>query len=63
MATNALVWETYTLIRKRARNSRELALSFIDSIHQGICDVMRVENADEIEAINLLRHSAGNQCF
>lgn len=59
--TNALVWETYTLIRKRARNSRELTLAFIDSIHEGICDVMRVENTDEMEAINLLRHHADKE--
>ncbi len=59
--TNALVWETYTLIRKRARNSRELALSFIDSILEGLCDVVRVENTDEIEAIDALRHHADKE--
>ncbi len=59
--TNALVWETYTLIRKRARNSSELALSFIDSILEGLCDAVRVENTDEIEAIDLLRHHADKE--
>jgi predicted nucleic acid-binding protein len=56
ITTNAVVWETYTLIRIRARNGRELALGFLEDIQDGLCDIERVRPVDETRAIDLLRH-------
>ena len=56
--TNAVVWETYTLIRVRARNGRELAIGFLDDIQDGLCDIERVRPVDEARAIELLRRYA-----
>ena len=39
ITTNTVVWETYTLIRIRARNGRELALGFLEDIQDGLCDI------------------------
>lgn len=58
ITTDAVVWETYTLIRIRARNGRELALGFLDDIQDGLCDIERVRPVDEARAIELLRHYA-----
>jgi predicted nucleic acid-binding protein len=58
ITTNAVVWETYTLIRIRARNGRELALGFLEDIQDGICDMERVRPVDETRAIDLLRRYA-----
>jgi predicted nucleic acid-binding protein len=55
ITTNAVVWETYTLIRIRARNGRELALGFLEDIQDGLCDIERVRPVDETRAIDLLR--------
>jgi predicted nucleic acid-binding protein len=52
--TNAVVWETYTLIRIRARNGRELALGLLEDIRDGPCDLERVRPIDETRAIDLL---------
>jgi predicted nucleic acid-binding protein len=58
ITTDAVVWETYTLIRVRARNGRELALGFLDDIQDGLCDIERVRPVDEARAIELLRRYA-----
>lgn len=58
ITTNAVVWETYTLLRVRARNGRELALDFLDDIQDGLCDMERVRPLDEARAIELLRRHA-----
>ncbi len=50
-----MVSETYTLIRVRARNGRELAVAFLDDIRDGLCAVERVRPADEARAVELLR--------
>lgn len=50
ITTNAVVWETYTLIRIRARNGRELALGFLEDIQDGLCDIERVRPVDETRA-------------
>ena len=42
VTTNAVVSETYTLIRVRARNGRELAVAFLDDVRDGVCAVERV---------------------
>lgn len=55
ITTNAVVWETYTLIRVRARNGRELALGFLEDIEDGLCDIERVRPLDEVRAIELLK--------
>jgi predicted nucleic acid-binding protein len=55
VTTNAVVWETYTLIRKRARNSRSVSLGFLEAIEDGFCDLVRVEPGDESAAVDLLR--------
>jgi uncharacterized protein len=55
ITTNAVVSETYTLIRVRARNGRELAVAFLDDMRDGLCAVERVRPADEARAMNLLR--------
>ena len=52
------MWETYTLIRVRARNGRELALGFLEDIQDGLCDVERVRPVDETRAIDLLKRFA-----
>jgi predicted nucleic acid-binding protein len=58
ITTNAVVWETYTLIRIRARNGRDLALGFLEDIQDGICDIERIRPVDEAKAIELLRRYA-----
>jgi hypothetical protein len=58
ITTNAVVWETYTLIRIRAHNGRELALGFLEDIQDGLCDIERVRPVDETRAIDLLRRYA-----
>lgn len=58
ITTNAVVWETYTLIRVRARNGRELALGFLEDIQDGLCDVERVRPLDEARAVELLKRYA-----
>ena len=58
ITTNAVVWETYTLLRIRARNGRELALGFLEDIEDGLCDIERVRALDETRAIELLRRHA-----
>ena len=58
VTTNAVVWETYTLLRVRARNGRDLALGFLDDIQDGLCDIERVRPLDEARAIELLRQYA-----
>ena len=58
ITTDAVIWETYTLIRVRARNGRELALGFLDDIQDGLCDIERVCPVDEARAIELLRRYA-----
>ena len=55
VTTNAVVSETYTLIRFRARNGRELAVAFLDDIRDGLCAVERVGPIDEARAVDLLR--------
>ena len=45
------MWETYTLLRFRARNGRELALGFLEDIEDGLCDIERVRTLDEARAI------------
>lgn len=55
ITTNAVMWETYTLIRFRARNGRELSLGFLDDIQDGLCDLERVRPVDEARAMDLLR--------
>ncbi len=55
ITTNAVVSETYTLIRMRARNGRELAVAFLDDIRDGVCAVERVRPIDETRATDLLR--------
>jgi predicted nucleic acid-binding protein len=55
ITTNAVVWETYTLIRIRAQNGRELALGFLEDIQDGLCDLERIRPGDETRAIDLLR--------
>jgi uncharacterized protein len=61
ITTNAVVWETYTLIRVRARNGRELALGFLEDIQDGLCDVQRVRPVDETRAIALLKQYADKE--
>jgi uncharacterized protein len=55
VTTNAVVWESYTLLRMRARNGREIALGFLEDIQDGLCDVERVRPLDEMRAVDLLR--------
>ena len=58
VTTNAVVWETYTLVRMRARNGRELALGFLEDIRDGFCDLERVRPVDEMKAGDLLKQYA-----
>lgn len=55
ITTNAVVSETYTLIRVRARNGRELAVAFLDDIRDGLCAIERVGPIDEARAMDVLR--------
>ena len=43
ITTNAVVSETYMLIRMRARNGHELAVAFLDDIRDGVCVIERSE--------------------
>jgi predicted nucleic acid-binding protein len=58
ITTNAVVWETYTLTRVRARNGREIAIGFLDDIQDGLCDIERVRPLDEARAVELLKRYA-----
>ena len=58
ISTNAVVWETYTLLRIRARNGREPGLGFLEDIEDGLCDIERVRHLDEARAIDLLKQHA-----
>lgn len=58
VSTNAVTWETYTLLRMRARNGRELALGFLEDVQDGLCDIERVRPLDEARAVDLLRQHA-----
>jgi hypothetical protein len=49
---------TYTLLRIRARNGRELALGFLEDIEDGLCDIERVRSLVEASAIDLLKQHA-----
>lgn len=55
ITTNAVVFETYTLLLKKARNGHALALGFLDDIEAGVCTVVRIGREDETRAIAILR--------
>lgn len=55
ITTNAVVFETYTLLLYRTRNGRAHALAFLESVEEGICTVERLTTADEAAAIALVR--------
>jgi len=55
VTTNAVVFETYTLLRKRARGGREVALAFLDDVQAEFCTVARIQPEDEAQAIAILR--------
>ncbi len=57
-----MVWETYTLIRTRAHNGREIALRFLDAVDGGFCEVERVRLLDETRAVDLLRRHT-DECY
>ncbi|MBI5161631.1 MAG: type II toxin-antitoxin system VapC family toxin [Micrococcales bacterium] len=55
VATNAVLFETHALILSRARDGRDLALRFLDSVLMGLCRVERVTRLDEQHALDLIR--------
>lgn len=55
VTTNAIVFEIYTLLIKKARNGRALALGLLDDIEAGVCTVVRIGQEDETRAIEILR--------
>lgn len=59
MTTNAVVVETYSVLLARAKNGRGAAISFLDAVaeaqSQSDLVVERVQPADELNAIALLR--------
>jgi uncharacterized protein len=61
ITTNAVVWETYTLVRVRAYNGREIALRFLDAVEGGFCEVERVRLLDETRAMELLKQHSDKQ--
>jgi len=58
ITTNAVVIETYALLLSRARKGRVAAIRFLDCIEEGLCEVIRVTERDEDQAIALLREQA-----
>jgi predicted nucleic acid-binding protein len=53
--TNTVLYETHALLVNRARDGRAVALSFLDTVDQGLCEVERVEVEDEEDALAILR--------
>lgn len=53
VTTNVVVFEAYTLLRKKA--GRNLAIGVLDDLASGICVQARVEPDDEKRAIAILR--------
>ncbi len=52
--TNAVLYETHALLVNRVRNGSAVALSFLDRVKQGLCEVERIDVEDEDDAIALL---------
>lgn len=62
--TNAVVWETYTLLQKRARNGHVAGMTFLDAVDEGFCQVERIQPIDEERPTDLLRsHSDKEYSF
>lgn len=55
VSTNAVVFETCTLLLCRTRNGRTHALTFLDSIERGFCTIERLSIQDEVKARDLVR--------
>jgi predicted nucleic acid-binding protein len=56
--SNAVAYEAHALFVNRARNGRQLGLAFLRQIRGGFCRVLRVTQADERRAIQLLEKHA-----
>jgi predicted nucleic acid-binding protein len=55
LTTNAVVFETHALLLHRARPGREIALAFLDTVGTDQYQVVRVQRADEQNAIAIIR--------
>lgn len=55
VTTNAVVYETHALLTNRAREGREAGLRFLEHLERGLCEIVRVTQADEARAISILR--------
>ncbi len=53
--TNAVLYETHALLVNRVRDGRTVALSFLETVDQGLCEVERIKADDEDAAIALLQ--------
>ena len=56
ITTNAVTYETYAVLLRRARHPRRACMTFLDLIAAGSIPVERVTPADEARAQALLRH-------
>ena len=55
VTTNAVVFETYSVLLSRARDKRRAAMTFLDLVATGTCRVERVRRTDEANAVSILR--------
>ena len=55
VTTNAVVFETYSILLVRSRDKRRAAMTFLDLVEAGNCRIERVRRADEGAAVALLR--------
>ncbi|MCG8555635.1 MAG: PIN domain-containing protein [Proteobacteria bacterium] len=55
VTTNSVVCEAYTLFRTHTRDSRTLALGFLDRVEAGAFTIVRVDTLDETRAVSILR--------
>lgn len=55
VTTNAVIFETYTLILYRSRNGRKNALKFLDMLDGGSVTVVRLTATDEAKAIEIVK--------
>lgn len=55
VTTNAVVFETYSVLLVRSRDKRRAAMTFLDLVATGQCRIERVRRVDEERAVSTLR--------
>jgi predicted nucleic acid-binding protein len=55
VTTNAVVFETYSVLLIRSRDKRRAGMTFLDLVETGTCRIERVRRIDEARAVSILR--------